>query len=423
VYIRLLTVGFFLFLLLSDWAVFEGPLLAVRRGLVVGAAVLSLPFALKHPRTLARSVSAPPLVYFSGFLVVALALAPTALSPRSSLLHMVAFGGLVLFAVALAGAVSLAVVLATIRLALAVKLVGSLVLGLLPRTAATAALVGPFGGSLADRHTFGGLFGNPNPLCDAAALFLLLMFCDLVERRGPWRPTARTVALAAWYALTGVVAAYLMWQSLSRSAWVALAFTGILLLLLACWRVPAAIRSTRRRVLLLAGTVLLSLVAIPALVLWTDLSRGVIHPGGGLLERLRHAVSSGVILDTSERPRFWDFALDHIAERPWTGYGMASTPQLYAPAFGGLPEHAHNLELEAALYTGIPGAALILLFAAGSVRAAILAFLGRSAFALAVTGTLILLFVLAQVEPAILGSPYPTLPIVLVLATYLNRAR
>jgi O-antigen ligase len=271
--------------------------------------------------------------------------------------------------------------------------------------------------SLRNRHAFGGLFGNPNPLCDAATLYLLLVACHLVESRGVRLPGWRRWLRACWYSVTVLVAAYLMWQSLSRSAWVALVITAVVVGALSRWHM-AAPASTRRRVLLIAGSALVVLVAIPVLIMWINVSRGVIHGGRTFLGRWHHAMTSGTMFDTSKRPLFWELALADIEQRPWTGYGMVSTPLLYAPHFAGRPEHSHNLELEAALYTGVPGALFVVLFVAASVRAAAKAILARSPFALSVGATLIFLFVLAQVEPAILGSPYPALPIVLVLVGY-----
>ncbi len=111
-----------------------------------------------------------------------------------------------------------------------------------------------------------------------------------------------------------------------------------------------------------------------------------------------------------------------IREKPWTGYGMSSTPLIYAPLLGGgRLEHSHNLEFEAALYAGIPAAILIVLFAATSLKAATAAFLARRPMALSVAAALFLFYLLAQVEPVVFGSPYPSLLVVLVLAAHLQR--
>jgi O-antigen ligase len=98
---------------------------------------------------------------------------------------------------------------------------------------------------------------------------------------------------------------------------------------------------------------------------------------------------------------------------------MSLTPSLFAELGRG-PEHAHNLELEAALYVGIPAAFLFVLFAASSLREAARAVLARRSLALSVAAVLFFFFLLAQVEPLILGSPYPSLPIVLILAVHLG---
>lgn len=68
------------------------------------------------------------------------------------------------------------------------------------------------------------------------------------------------------------------------------------------------------------------------------------------------------------RTDIWQFAVEHLAERPITGYGFASfwgTPQVVYGMGGSLSgwantaTHAHNGYLNLALTIGIPGAALV----------------------------------------------------------------
>jgi len=211
-----------------------------------------------------------------------------------------------------------------------------------------------------------------------------------------------------------------MWQSLSRSAWIGLAVVALLFALLAQWRRSRAALSQRRRALLLGSAVLVVVVAIPLLLIWINASRGLVKPTGSAAEGFWQRITSGAILDTSLRPMFWKFAVERIRERPWTGYGMSSASLIYAPLLGKTLGFAHNLELEAALYAGIPAALLIVLFVASSLRAVVRAFLTRRPLALSVGALLFFFFLLAQVEPLILGSPYPSVPIVLILAIHLG---
>ena len=51
----------FLFLLLSDWVILNGPLLAVRRGLLAALALAAVPYVLRHRREVARMASSRPL--------------------------------------------------------------------------------------------------------------------------------------------------------------------------------------------------------------------------------------------------------------------------------------------------------------------------------------------------------------------------
>ena len=152
-----------------------------------------------------------------------------------------------LFAIAAAETVSLRATLALLRLALALKLVASLLLAL------AGSKAGPLVASLADgtlgeQHVFGGLFGNPNPLCEAAAAYLLLAVCHLIEQRRQWPAGSRGWLAASWYALTIPVSAYLMWQSLSRTAWVSLAIVVVAISAAGLWRTLGPSLSRRRRV-------------------------------------------------------------------------------------------------------------------------------------------------------------------------------
>ena len=411
----------FLFLLLSDWVILNGPLLAIRRGLLAALALAAAPYVLRHGRAVTRAVLASPLVFFAAFLAAGLVLSPFALAPASAAVHTLVFAGVLLFAVAAAGTVSLAATLALLRLALALELVASLLLGLAGPTA------GPLIASLADgtlgeRHLFGGLFGNPNPLGEAAAAYLLLAVCHLIEQRLRWPAGARGRLAAGWYAVTIPVSAFLLWQSLSRSAWASLAIVVVAIGAAGLWRTLGTSLSRRRRVALILGSVLAAAAATFALLIWLDISRNIAKPVGAAAEHIWQPIASGTILDAAERPLFWRIAVTKIHEQPWTGYGMSSTPLIYAPLLGGNRlEHSHNLELEAALYAGIPAALLIVLFVANSLRAATAEFLARCPLALSVVAALSLFFLMAQVDPVVFGSPYPSLLIVLVLAAHLRR--
>ena len=419
-YTSLMAGTLFLFLLLSDWVVLNGPLLAVRRALLAALVLAAAPYVLRHGRAVTRATLASPLVYFAAFLGAGLVLSPFALAPASAAAHTLVFAGVLLFAVAAARTVSLAATLALLRLALALKLVASLLLGLVGSKAGPL-IAGLANGTLAERHVFGGLFGNPNPLGEAAAAYLLLAVCHLIEQRRRWPAGVRGWLQGAWYAVTTAVAAYLMWQSLSSSAWVALATTGVVIGGASLWRGSGPSLSRRRCVVLTVASALLVGVATVGLLIWINARRGIGNSTAGLGERIEEPIASGRIFDTRGRTVFWEFALARIREQPWTGYGMSSTPAVFTQLVGPAKEHAHNLELEAALYAGIPAALLIVLFAATSLAAAAQAFISRRPQSLSVAAILLLLYILAQVEPVVFGSPYPSLLIVLNLAAHLQR--
>ena len=419
-YSRLVAAALFLFLLLADWVLLNGPLLALRRALVAAVALVAVPYAIRHRRAVVSTLLAPPLVFFAAFLAAGLALAPFAVAPWSAALHTLVFAGLTLFAVAVAGTISLAATLTVVRLTFALKLVGSLVLGFFGGRFASTGIFGFASSSLHERHLFGGLFGNPNPLCDAATAYLLLATCHLIERGRQWPPGWRGGLQAVWYGLTIPVSAYLMWQSLSRSAWIGLAIVALLLGLLAHGRKSHTGLSWRRRALLLSTGAIATIVTTLSLLIWLNTSRGLVKLTGSSAENTWRHITSGAIFDTSLRPLFWNSAVTRIRERPWIGYGIASTPLIHIPPLGETLGFAHNLELEAALYAGIPAALLIVLFSVSSLKAAARAFLARRPLALPVAAVLFFFFLLAQVEPLILSSPYPSLPIVLILAVHLG---
>ncbi|OYV99593.1 MAG: hypothetical protein B7X11_05255 [Acidobacteria bacterium 37-65-4] len=148
----------FLFLLLSDWVILNGPLLAVRRGLLAALALAAVPYVLRHRQEVARIALKQPVVFFAAFLAAGLVLSPFALAPASAAVHTLVFAGVMLFAIAAAETVSLRATLALLRFALALKLVASLLLAL------AGSKAGPLVASLADgtlgeQHVFGGLFG------------------------------------------------------------------------------------------------------------------------------------------------------------------------------------------------------------------------------------------------------------------------
>lgn len=404
----------FLFFLASD-----GPFLAVRHGLLVALALAAVPHLLRHPREFAGTVLRPPLVFFAAFLTAGLGLSPFALAPASAAFHTLVFAGLMLFAVAAFETVSLAMTLALLRMALALKLIASLVLGFVaPRGG--IIVVALANGTLAQRHVFGGLVGNPNPLCEAAAAYLLLAVCHIIERRSQWPTGARGWFQAGWYALTISVSGYLMWQSLSRSAWVALALVVVAVGAATAWRGFGAELSRRRRLGIVVGSVIAAGIATSALLIWINADRGIGAANATTSERILEPIHGGGILDIASRGRYWEFALTKIRERPWTGYGTSATPQLYHQLVGPAKEHSHNLELEATLYAGVPAAILIVLFTTTTLWAASQAFGRRREHALSVAAVLLYVFILAQVEPVVFGSPYPSLLIILTLAAHLQ---
>jgi O-antigen ligase len=97
----------------------------------------------------------------------------------------------------------------------------------------------------------------------------------------------------------------------------------------------------------------------------------VLSIGSIYLEPVRHVLDA-ILTDSSftGRTDIWQFALDHVAQRPITGYGFAafwgSKEVVYGMGEGyvwaNVAAHAHNDYLNLALTVGIPGSILVTLW-------------------------------------------------------------
>jgi O-antigen ligase len=139
-----------------------------------------------------------------------------------------------------------------------------------------------------------------------------------------------TSSRGAWLALTGGVAAWLLWA--------------------------AAGRLSRRLYLSRRKTVGLLLVTAAGLILTAVL----LVPGGpaGLLDRLPGPNNAGSRLEISHE------AVDLITDFPFTGGGLGSFDGLYSQYIRGIPYHfmihGHNLFLDLGVEQGLPGMLLFL---------------------------------------------------------------
>ena len=201
---------------------------------------------------------------------------------------------------------------------------------------------------------------HPNQLAALIAFFLPLLVALLVA---PPRPGGRLwrVALAAFT----LVAAGILALTQSRGGWIATA--AGLFALLALW---AAVLPPSRRRRALRLVVALSVLAALAGLLWI---------GPGTLWELwlnpPEQTAVGTLWTLGVRRQIWPWAVTAIGDFPFTGVGLGTFRQvvfrLYPlPAWSGYDlGHAHNIFLQTALDTGLPGlvAYLAVLFVAAAV--------------------------------------------------------
>lgn len=176
-----------------------------------------------------------------------------------------------------------------------------------------------------------GVFSNPN----AIASFMLMAFYALVLARIASRSSAHRIGLVALAA----VAVFLMFAAGTRSAWLALAASGI-----TYWLWP---RFSRSR-LMHNGYFLAFVLGLAALVAFV-----VVVPTldiGQTFNRLTEAVTGRQM--STGRELIWLDVLNEVSKRPVLGHG----PHVTAGGFGRLQlASAHNMYLQIALQVGAVG--------------------------------------------------------------------
>jgi len=195
-----------------------------------------------------------------------------------------------------------------------------------------------------------GVHGGPG---NQSSAIVILLPCTVAAawygRRVRW--SAWTQAAAAVLAVLLMVAAYI---TLNRTIWIALALQVALLVLFALRREASAAPRGSWIVLALAS----------ALVLGT----------GFMLQKITVeraiTVSSGK-LDTDPRIALWSKTLERIEEKPLTGYGFGRgliRESLRAEFNKVELWHSHNLFLDTALQTGVPGLLLLVALFGATLR-------------------------------------------------------
>jgi O-antigen ligase len=186
-----------------------------------------------------------------------------------------------------------------------------------------------------------GLHGGPG---NHSSALVILLPCSAAAvwhgHQAKWPLWAR---IAGWSLIA--LLALSAYATLNRTIWVALALQMVLLVVFALRRGTRAAPRGALIILTLAGTLALAT--------------------GLLLQKItseRMVTGSSGKLDSDPRLALWGEALERIEERPLTGYGFGRgllRDTLRAEFNKAELWHAHNLFLDAALQTGIPGALLL----------------------------------------------------------------
>jgi O-antigen ligase len=183
-----------------------------------------------------------------------------------------------------------------------------------------------------------GVFGHKN---EASAVMVIFVFIGLFVAR------VRNVAVGA--AIVALAFIFLIFTH-SRTSIATLPVVLIVSVIMARVRRPAT------------GIA----VALALLMLFNIFSVGSVY-----FEPVRNLLGL-VLTDTTftGRTEVWEFVIDHLKERPLTGFGFASfwgTPEVVygmggSTIWANTAGHAHNSYLDLALTTGFPGMALAVLW-------------------------------------------------------------
>lgn len=274
----------------------------------------------------------PPVV-FAGLLVLLMGVSalwsPT---PLYTVQSAVAYGWMLLFGIAAATVLDERQLLAAVALG-----AGLIVLPSLAIAPFAMGLTPPSPGSTGEPDRLRGLTDHPIPLAEVAALFTFAAGALALRARG-WAKAALWLLVAA-----GLVTA-----GLTQSRIPPLAMVASVLAFLA-YRRGGALLMVPTLTVTIGGALLLEALGGFAAVLPPDLL--------ALIARSGH---SHEILSLSGRLDIWPFVVDRIGEAPVIGHGAASGMMLFKGFVRWKITHAHNLYLQALLYLGVTGFALLM---------------------------------------------------------------
>jgi O-antigen ligase len=278
-------------------------------------------------------LSTPPAMFTGLFVTMLLATAMWSPMPLYTVLSATAFFWILLFGLAAAEVLDEHHLLAAIALGC-----GLIVLPSLAISPFAMGLTPPSPGSTGEVDRLRGLTDHPIPLAETAALFTFAVGALALRARGVAPRLGFLLLVAA-----GIATVALTQSRLAPIAMLAAIF-GFLAYRKGGW-------------LLMVPTV--TLFAVLVLTLESIGGFANMLPRE-LLELVSRSGSSHEILSLSGRTDIWPYVLDRITESPLIGHGHASGMMLFKSFTRWRITHAHNLYLQALLYAGGIGFALLI---------------------------------------------------------------
>ncbi len=402
---------FFLFVLVSDLG-FEGSLTSVRT-LLVGLIGLSvLPFFYLYNKDFINTALRPPILYFCIFIFLGIVSTFFSEIPIKSFVYIFGYSTLTIFAITLVNVFRLEMLLSILKFAISLGIFISVVAHFL---------------GIRDGYTyelgwgttrFGGLYGQPNPMGAASAMYIIIFISSFPKNilALPLLKSKSVItALYSFYAciyfkITFFMSLWTLWQSYSRSSLLGLTVSITTLLFM------EAVKEINKwgkigRIWLVALILLLSLLSI-------FIIQGISQEN---VQGLSRSGDEAELTTLTGRTVFWSYLLEKVAEKPLLGYGMGSVAAV-AVEFGyeQWATHAHNVYIEAAVYTGYLGALTFVLFMISILFKTAFFFLKGDDCLKPIFALVVFYSIVSFLEPVILGSARNSLLIMLITSAYLS---
>lgn len=402
---------FFLFVLVSDMGL-EGSLTSVRT-LLVGLICLSvLPFAYIYRKYFIKTCFRTPLFYFCIFILLGFVSTLFSEIPIKSFTYIFGYTTLTFFAISLVKMFELKTLISIIKAAI--------FLGVF------LSVLGQFLGII-DGYTyelgwgstrrFGGLYGQPNPMGAASALYIII-FLDSFPKNFLVLPSLKNKSVitvlygfysSILFVMTFFMSLWALWQSNSRSA-----LLGLIVSLTALFFMQTVKTLNKWGAF---GRVLLLALILFILLTSSFLSQKLSEDN---LNGLSRSGDASELTTLTGRTVLWSYLLEKIAEKPLLGYGMGSVETVSANLGYEWATHAHNAYIEAAVYTGYLGGAIFILFMISSLTQAVFSLLKDDESVKLIFAFALFYGILAFFEPVILGSARNSLLLILITSAYLS---